>query len=111
MAKTVKKASGGRPAPGYSTKFDGTKVSDEEICEWITEFIEGDGFHYGYRKLTVLLRREKQLRIDKKKVYRLCKELNLLKSQRKKKVKYPRRLARNHQITDSNQLWETDIKT
>src|SRR5690606_32804830 len=30
--------------------------------------------------------------------------------QRKKKVTYPRRLARNRTITASNKLWETDIK-
>lgn len=100
----------GRPAPGYSIKKDGKKVSDEQIKEFILEAIAGDGFNYGYRKLTKLLRREHHLVINKKKVYRLCKELGILRPQRKKKVSHPRKLARNRTITDSNQLWEADIK-
>lgn len=36
--------------------------------------------------------------------------MDILRPQRKKKAKYPRKLARNRTITDSNQLWEADIK-
>jgi putative transposase len=54
------------------------------------ESIAGDGYAYGYRKLTVILRREHQLVINKKKVYRLCKELDILRPQRQKREKYPR---------------------
>jgi len=100
----------GRPAPGYSYTQEAERVSDEEICEWIMEFIAGEGNAYGYRKLTVLLRRRHRLVINKKKVYRLCKKMNMLRPQRKIKVKHPRRLANNRVITGSNQLWETDIK-
>lgn len=101
---------GGRPAPGYSYTFTGTPVSDEEICEWLMEFLAGEGASYGYRKLTVLLKRRHQLVINKKKVYRLCKRMNVLRPQRELKRKHPRRLANNRVITGSNQLWETDIK-
>ena len=48
--------------------------------------------------------------INKKKVYRLCKQEGLLKPQRKLKNKHPRKVARNRIVTGSNQLWETDIK-
>ncbi len=48
--------------------------------------------------------------INKKKVYRLCKDLDVLKPQRQVVSKYPRKLARNRQIDGFNQLWETDIK-
>jgi len=48
--------------------------------------------------------------INKKKVYRLCKELGILKKQRQITLKHPRRLARNRIITSVNQLWEIDIK-
>ncbi len=48
--------------------------------------------------------------INKKKVYRLCKELGILKEQRQITLKHPRRLARNRIITSVNQLWEIDIK-
>lgn len=61
--------------------------------------IEGDAFAYGYLKLTHLLRQEYGLIINKKKVYRLCKELDVLKQQRKLKLKHPRKLARNRVIT------------
>lgn len=65
---------------------------------------------YGYRKLTKMLRRQHQLVINKKKVYRLCKKMNVLRQQRKLKIQHPKRLANNRVITGSNQLWETDIK-
>ncbi|QCT04381.1 integrase catalytic subunit [Paenibacillus algicola] len=100
----------GRPAPGYSYTQDGKPVSDEQISEWITEFLAGEGAAYGYRKLTVLLRRRYKLRINKKKVYRLCKLMDVLRPQRKIILKYPKRLANNRVITASNQLWEVDIK-
>ena len=100
----------GRPAPGLSYTVEGKRVSDEEICEKIMEFIAGEGAAYGYRKLTLLLRRRHQLVINKKKVYRLCKLMNILRPQRKLKMKHPRILASNRIITASNQLWETDIK-
>jgi putative transposase len=100
----------GRPAPGLSYTVEGKPVSDEEICEWLMEFIAGEGAAYGYRKLTVLLKRRHRLVINKKKVYRLCTLMNVLRPQRKLKTKHPRRLANNRVITGSNQLWETDIK-
>ncbi|MGG5254455.1 IS3 family transposase [Neobacillus sp. SM06] len=105
-----KKVSEGRPAPGYSFKEDGQKVSDEQIKEFLLEGIAGDAYNYGYRKLTKFLYRNHNLVINKKKVYRLCKELGILRPQRKKKVSHPRKLARNRIITSSNQMWEADIK-
>ncbi len=101
---------GGRPVTEYTYTQDGRKVSNEQVKEWIMGAIEGDGFAYGYLKLTYLLRREHQLVINKKKVYRLCKELRVLKPQRKIKQRYPRKLARNRNVTAPNQLWEVDIK-
>ncbi|QYY44250.1 hypothetical protein ACKE5C_08870 [Aneurinibacillus thermoaerophilus] len=47
----------GRVIPGYSLKQDGTKVSDEQIKEWLMEDMEGEAYAYGYRKLTIFLRR------------------------------------------------------
>lgn len=59
---------------------DGTKVSgsDEQIKEFLLELISGECSGYDYRKLTVVLRRQYELRINKKKVYRLCKEFDIL---------------------------------
>ena len=101
---------GGRPTPGFSYDKSGRKICDQQIIEWIYRLIDGEGFSYGYRKITVLLKRYYHLIINKKKVYRLCKREGLLRPQRKLKNKHPRKLARNRVITDSNQLWETDIK-
>lgn len=101
---------GGRPVPGYSIDLFGESVSDDLIKERLMEIIESDGFYYGYNKLTHCLKRKHRLMVNKKKVYRLLKEMNLLRPQRKIKEKYPRRLARNRVITASNQLWEIDLK-
>ncbi|MBO4117020.1 IS3 family transposase, partial [Streptococcus suis] len=101
---------GGRPIPGYSLSTDGQPVSDEQIKEWISELIADEESAYGYRKLTVCLRRDHQLIINKKKVYRLLKEEGLLQPQRKKNSHHPRRLANNREITAPNQLWEMDVK-
>jgi putative transposase len=68
---------------------DGRKISDEEIKEYLTELICGEGFPYGYRKLTVCLREDYDLIINHKKVYRLCKELDILLPQRKVKRDKP----------------------
>ncbi len=74
------------------------------------ELATGEESAYGYRKLAICLRRQHNLIINDKKVYRLCKELDILAPQRRIKVKHPRRLAANHQITASDQLWEVDLK-
>lgn len=105
-----KKENGGRPIPGYSYTTEGKKVCDMQIKEWIISLIEGECFAYGYYKLAIELRRTHKLIINKKKVYRLCKELGVLRPQRQIKAKYPRKLARNRTVTAPNQLWETDIK-
>ena len=101
---------GGRPRSRYTFTNENKAVSNEQVKEWLCELISAEGFAYGYLKLTHCLRQKFHLIINKKKVYRLCKELNILRPQRKTKRKHPRRLARNRMITASNQLWETDIK-
>jgi len=101
----------GRPTPGYSLSVKGYKVPDELIQEYLMELHFDDLFGgLGYRKWTKYLREEKDLVINKKKVYRLCDELEILKKGGSKKAKHPRRLARNRMITSPNQLWQVDIK-
>lgn len=89
---------------------DGRKISDEQIKEYLIELVCGEGFPYGYRKLTVCLREDYGLIINHKKVYRLCKELDILLPQRKVKREKPRVLARREEVTGPNQLWEMDLK-
>ncbi|WP_242862487.1 IS3 family transposase [Clostridium tyrobutyricum] len=100
---------GGKPR-GYSLNKNGKKICDDEIKEDILESIDGDAIYYGYRKITYHLRRKYMLVINPKKVYRLCKELCILKNQRVIKPKVKRTLASNRTVTASNQLWEMDIK-
>jgi len=102
--------SGGRPIPGYSLNKQDKPISDEQIKEWLLELIAGEESAYGYRKLKLCLNNQYDLVINKKKVYRLCKELDILAPQRQKKLKHPRKIAINREITGSNQLWEMDIK-
>lgn len=68
----------GRPILGYSFTYSGHKVSDEEIKEFMMTEIDGDGYPYGYKKLTASLQEDYNLNINHKKVYRLCKELGVL---------------------------------
>lgn len=103
-------STGGRPVPGFSKTQEGKKVEDNIIKDYLMALIGGKECVYGYRKLTRSLRQKHHLIINKKKVYRLCKELDILLPQRKKRMKYPRRLAKNRTITGPSQLWQLDIK-
>ena len=101
---------GGRPIPGYSLDRCGNRISDEEIKRQLQYILENEGYNYGYIKLTVWLRRKLKLKISKKKVHRLLKEMGLLKPQRCRKRYKPRQLAKKRNVTGINQLWEIDIK-
>ena len=64
----------------------------------------------GYQKLKHYLRRDYGFYINGKKLYRLCRENNLLLPRNKKKIKANRKICTNRTITGPNQLWEFDIK-
>jgi putative transposase len=74
------------------------------------ELVTGEAHGYGYLLLTECLRNLYDLKINKKKTYNLCKDLEILQPQRRKKTHHPRRLARNAIITGPNQQWQLDIK-
>lgn len=48
--------------------------------------------------------------MNHKKAYRLCKELDLLRPQRKVKDKVKKSIAINRKVNSSNNVWELDIK-
>ena len=108
-----RKENRGRPFPGYSLNLSGDEVCDEIItCALRTyrskmEFVNAGGYH----KLSRYLRRDYGYIVNHKKVYRLCKENNLLLPLRKKisKVKC-RRISQNRTISKPNELWELDVK-
>lgn len=100
----------GRPVPGYSYDRVGNKVSDARIKGLLRRLIQGANAAFGYRKLTILLRRKYKLVINKKKVYRFCKELQILSPQRETNNPVPKKVANNRLVTGPNQLWQLDIK-
>jgi len=106
----VKAENVGRPIVGYSLTTSCKKICDEEIKECIIELIQDDAFFYGYHKITHSLRREFNLIINRKKVYRLCKELKILKKQRVIKPQAKSSISINRIVKKSNELWESDIK-
>jgi putative transposase len=72
--------------------------------------LDSEAYAYGYRKLTICLRRKYRLCINKKKVYRLLKEMGLLKPYREVRHRTPKKVSRYHEVTGPNQLWQMDIK-
>jgi putative transposase len=59
---------------------------------------------YGYRKLTMSLKEDYGIMINHKKVYRLCKEMGILRSQRVIAARHPKHLAKMDTIDASNRL-------
>ncbi|MCE7791746.1 IS3 family transposase [Salipaludibacillus sp. CUR1] len=101
----------GRPVPGYSLTTNGQAIPDAQIEEYLMELHVDDYYGaMGYRKWTLYLKEHYYLVINKKKVFRLCKKLSILKERRLKKTKHPRHLAKNRTVTGPNQLWQVDIK-
>lgn len=101
----------GRRAPGYSYTFSGTKVLDLDIQKYIIKIKNyKTSKTYGYRKVTYQLRNQYNLQINKKKVRRLMKILNLLGDNRKNKKTRISRTCESRKVTGSNQLWQMDIK-
>ena len=96
--------------PGFSYKFNGEKISDLVIQNFIIQILNDDyGQFYGYKKVTAVLRNSNKIKINKKKVYRLMFSMNLIKKKRSSLRKY-KRICKNHEIKKSNVLWELDTK-
>ena len=76
----------------------------------ILEIISGEAYLYGYKKINADLQDNYKIIINHKKTYRLCKELDVLRPQRKIYPKRPKKLANKGLITGPNKLWEMDLK-
>lgn len=102
----------GRSIPGFTVNRDGTIVLDATISSLLGEYRKKPEYANGggYRKLTKMLRRDYGFYVNKKKIYRLCKEGGLLLEPRSKCSRPKRMTARNRVITRPNQLWQCDIK-
>lgn len=56
------------------------------------------------------MKEDYRLIINHKKTYRLCKELGILRPQRKRKPYRPVKLAKKETVSGPNQHWQTDLK-
>nr|WP_291568635.1 IS3 family transposase [Clostridium sp. UBA2485] len=96
--------------PGFSYNINNVKVSDLVIQKYIMEIKSCDhGQHYGYKKITAVLKRRYCLKINKKKVYRLMSVLRMIQKSKEPVTRY-KRVCKNHLVKQSNQLWEMDTK-
>jgi putative transposase len=64
----------------------------------------------GYQKLTHYLRRDYGYMVNHKKIYRLCKDNDLLLPKKKKRKKRRSKRCVNRIISSPHQMWELDLK-
>lgn len=102
----------GRPIPGYTINPNGKIIPDGMIINALRSFRDNKNFANGggYHKLSEYLRRDFGYHVNDKKVYRLCKENNLLLPKKKKSRKRKSKICTNIEVSGANQLWELDIK-
>jgi len=110
--KQDSEAKKGRPIPGYTLNPDGSIILDSSIISVLKSYRDRIEFSNagGYQKLNHYLRRDYGFHINPKKIYRLCRENDLLLPRHKKKRRKAGRVCMNRVITAPNQLWEFDIK-
>jgi putative transposase len=66
---------------------------------------------YGYKRLTLLIRKEGEV-VNHKKIYRIYKELNLaVRAKKRKKLKTCSRGSITHLTTAENQIWSMDYQS
>lgn len=104
----------GRPCPGYTLNRDGRVIKDEQIIGLLKEYRASIEFANGggSRKLSFYLAIEHQLYINHKKIYRLCKEHNLLLFNRgtKNKRVFKKSFCTYSNVLAPNKLWQFDLK-
>lgn len=112
-AAPIAKNRRGRPAPGFTLNRNGTLVPDTVIVGYLKDYRSRPEFQNGggVDKLRHYLKRDHQVYVNRKKIYRLCLENGLLLKKRGLKGQSGvRRISQNRVVTGPNQLWEFDIK-
>jgi len=96
----------------FSKDRNGLDIANESIVELLNAYRKAPFFENaaGYRKLSKYLDVDFGIKINHKKVYRLCTENNLLLPANKKKRIKRSRANINRIVNKPNQLWEFDIK-
>jgi putative transposase len=102
-------SNGGRKKTDH-TYVNGKLVSDFEVVDRIRKILRPEFIDYGYRKVTVQLKRE-GYKIGKKKVYRLMMENNLLNPMKIKVNVFDKEVIRSKpKATKPLEIIELDIK-
>lgn len=102
----------GRPLPGYTKTKSGTIKTDAELVEILQSYRQKkeNVNACGYHKLTHHLRRDHQCKINPKKVYRLCRENNILLPRITKRRRRKDLISLNRIVKQPNEVWELDLK-
>jgi len=100
----------GRPRK-LTRNSQGKTFTDLEVADLLKSFRKKKFLKKtGYRKLTHYLRRDHQLVINHKKVYRLYSWANLTLPKKKKSKRRGKKICENRKVTGPNQLWQFDVK-
>ena len=94
---------------GYSMKTTGETISDEEIEKVLVSIYENENCNepeyyikaLGDKKLSKVLRKRYGIIVNHKKIYRMRKELGLLRKY-KKHAKHARKRPKNHEVSQQN---------
>jgi putative transposase len=102
----------GRPVPGYTVNRDGTLVSDISIVKIIKDYRSQKEFKNAgdCTKLKHYIKRDYGIYVNHKKIYRLCKDHNLLLPKVIKNKRRGSKVCINRVIRGPNELWQFDIK-
>lgn len=102
----------GRKPPGFSIDNNGVIYLDSAIKSLIEDYRSKEEFQNagGYKALHHYIKRDHNLVVNHKKLYRLCKEGKFLLPKNKKKIKINRKISENRKIDKPNKLWQFDIK-
>lgn len=105
----------------YKWSANKKEIKDDFFKRKILEVYKKSKNIYGYRRIKVALKKDFELIVNKKKILRLMRELNIQSVVKKKKFKYvnpisneytkpmPNVLKRDFSTTGLNQKWVTDI--
>ena len=103
----------GRPCPGFTLNRDGKILSDTLIIHHLKNYRADIHFMNtcGAKMLSHYLAAEHSMYVNHKKVYRLCKENNLLLfTQNQVRTKFKKMRCEYRAVTAPNQLWQFDLK-
>jgi putative transposase len=87
------------------------KTNEDTKLKLCIEQLAQEKPRYGYKRLTLLIRKEGKV-VNHKKVYRIYRELNLaVRAKKRKKLKTCSRGSITHLTTAANQIWSMDYQS